>query len=190
MAVGAPAGSIIGRNLNLIVGPDDKVLQEQTGLVWVSDVFHLTINWKPWQAVPGSTGNYWSTVGGREKTAQRHKCKHTGTQIQGRNRGSDSSMGEKRELTIDEVRGRYLIGTNYTSAAVSDNEAKWRGRKRADTYYHVWMTLTQTGTYHWGKNETGCHSSLTWWCSPGVDRSDGSQGVAAIGSWSTDWFGH
>lgn len=55
MAVGAPARSIIGRNLDLIVGPDDEVLQEQAGLVRVGDVFHLTVNWKPRQTVPGSS---------------------------------------------------------------------------------------------------------------------------------------
>lgn len=47
VAIGAPARSIIGCHLDLIVGPDDEFLQEQTGLVRVGDVFHLTINWKP-----------------------------------------------------------------------------------------------------------------------------------------------
>lgn len=47
VAIGAPACSIIGCHLNLIVGPDDEVLKEQAGLVWVGDVFHLAIYWKP-----------------------------------------------------------------------------------------------------------------------------------------------
>lgn len=38
----------------------------------------------------------------------------------------------KRVVTTDELTGRYLIGTNYSIAAVSDNEVKWRGRKGAD----------------------------------------------------------
>lgn len=41
-------------------------------------------------------------------------------------------MVRKREVTTDEWRGRYLIGTNYSIAAVSKNEAKWRGKKGAD----------------------------------------------------------
>lgn len=47
MAVGAPARSVIGRHLDLIVGPDDEVLQEQTALIGAGDVFHLTINREP-----------------------------------------------------------------------------------------------------------------------------------------------
>lgn len=42
-------------------------------------------------------------------------------------------MVTKRGVTADEWRRRYLIGTNYSIAAVSENEAKWRGKKGADT---------------------------------------------------------
>lgn len=47
VAVGAPARSVVGRDLDLVIGPDDEVLQQQTGLVRIRDVFHLAINWKP-----------------------------------------------------------------------------------------------------------------------------------------------
>ena len=47
VAVGSPARSVIGRHLDLIVGPDDEVLQEQAALVRVGDVFHLAVNRKP-----------------------------------------------------------------------------------------------------------------------------------------------
>lgn len=47
VAVGAPARSVVGRHLDLVIGPDDEVLQQQAGLVWVGDVFHLAIDWKP-----------------------------------------------------------------------------------------------------------------------------------------------
>lgn len=47
VAVGAPARSVVSRDLDLVIGPDDELLQQQTGLVRVRDVFHLAINWKP-----------------------------------------------------------------------------------------------------------------------------------------------
>lgn len=47
VAVGAPARAVVGRDLDLVIGPDDEVLQQQTGLVRIRDVFHLAINWKP-----------------------------------------------------------------------------------------------------------------------------------------------
>lgn len=47
VAVGAPARAVVGRDLDLVIGPDDEVLQQQAGLVWTGDVFHLAINWKP-----------------------------------------------------------------------------------------------------------------------------------------------
>lgn len=47
VAVGAPARSVIGGHLDLIVGPDDEVFQEQAGLVRVRDIFHLTVNREP-----------------------------------------------------------------------------------------------------------------------------------------------
>lgn len=52
-------------------------------------------------------------------------------------------MVTKREVTTDEWRGRYLIDTNYSTAAVSENEAKWRGRKGAD------ITVIITSEWHW-----------------------------------------
>lgn len=154
MAVGAPAGSIIGRNLNLIVGPDDKVLQEQTGLVWVSDVSHLTINWKPWQAVPGSRGSNWSTAGGRDKTAQRdinvnileHKFKEQIVAVAAvwekkKQCRKGHIMATKRELTTDEVRGRYLIGTNYSTAV---EEWQWSEMERKKRGWHLLSRLNDT----------------------------------------------
>lgn len=70
VAIGAPACSIIGCHLDLVVGPDDEVLQEQTGLVWVGDVFHLAIHWKPRQTVPGSTGSNRLTEVGRDRQTE------------------------------------------------------------------------------------------------------------------------
>ena len=52
-------------------------------------------------------------------------------------------MVTKGEVTTDEWRGRYLIGTNYSIAAVSENEAKWRGRKGAD------IPVIITSEWHW-----------------------------------------
>lgn len=47
VAVGAPPCSVVGGHLDLIVGPDDEVLQEQAALVRVGDIFHLAINRQP-----------------------------------------------------------------------------------------------------------------------------------------------
>ena len=49
---------------------------------------------------------------------------------------------QKGEVTTDEWRGKYLIGANYSIAAVSENEAKWRGRKGAD------ITVIITSEWH------------------------------------------
>lgn len=47
VAVGAPPRPVVGSHLDLIVGPDDEVLQEQAALVRVGDIFHLAINRQP-----------------------------------------------------------------------------------------------------------------------------------------------
>lgn len=52
MAVGAPARSVIGRHLDLIVGPDDEVLQQQVGHIWTGDVLDLVVDRQPGQTVP------------------------------------------------------------------------------------------------------------------------------------------
>lgn len=51
-------------------------------------------------------------------------------------------MVPKREVATVEWRGRYLIGTNYSAAAASRNEVKWRGRKGAD------ITVIITSEWH------------------------------------------
>lgn len=48
----------------------------------------------------------------------------------------------KREVRTDEWRGRYLIGTNYSIAAVSGKHAKWRGGKGAE------ITVIITSEWH------------------------------------------
>lgn len=55
-AVHPQAGAVVRRHLDLVVGPDDEVLQEQVVDVGVGDVLELVAHGQPGQAVPGHEG--------------------------------------------------------------------------------------------------------------------------------------
>lgn len=48
----AQTGPVVSSHLDLIVGPDDEVLQEQVGHVWTGDVLELVVHRQPAQSVP------------------------------------------------------------------------------------------------------------------------------------------
>lgn len=52
MAERAQARPIVGSHLDLVVGPDDEVLQEQVGHIWTGDVLELVVHWQSSQTVP------------------------------------------------------------------------------------------------------------------------------------------
>lgn len=52
VAKGPQAGPVVGSHLDLVVGPDDQVLQEQVGHVRAGDVLELVVHRQPGQAVP------------------------------------------------------------------------------------------------------------------------------------------
>lgn len=52
-AVDPQAGAVVGGHLDLIVGPDDEVLQEEVVDLGVGDVLELVPHGQPGQAVPG-----------------------------------------------------------------------------------------------------------------------------------------
>lgn len=52
-AVHPQASAVVRRHLNLIVGPDDEVLQEQVVDISIGDVLELVAHGQPGQAVPG-----------------------------------------------------------------------------------------------------------------------------------------
>lgn len=43
---------VVSGHLDLIVGPDDEVLQKQVSHVWTGDVLELVVHWQPSQTVP------------------------------------------------------------------------------------------------------------------------------------------
>ncbi|TNN35607.1 hypothetical protein EYF80_054228 [Liparis tanakae] len=49
MAEGAQTRPVVGRHLNLIVSPDDEVLQQQVGHIGTGDVLHLVVHRQPSQ---------------------------------------------------------------------------------------------------------------------------------------------
>lgn len=51
MAESTQPRSIVCSHLNLIVGPDDEVLQEQVGHIWTGNVLDLVVHRQPGQAV-------------------------------------------------------------------------------------------------------------------------------------------
>lgn len=55
-AVHPQAGAVVCRHLNLVVGPDDEVLQQQVVDLGVGDVLELVAHGQPGQAVPGDRG--------------------------------------------------------------------------------------------------------------------------------------
>lgn len=48
----AQTGPVESGHLDLIVGPDDEVLQKQVGHVWTGDVLELVVHRQPGQTVP------------------------------------------------------------------------------------------------------------------------------------------
>lgn len=54
VAEGAQTGTVVGRHLDLIVGPDDEILQQQVGHIWTGDVPDLVIPWQTCQPVPNA----------------------------------------------------------------------------------------------------------------------------------------
>lgn len=55
-AVDTEPGAVVGRHLDLVVGPDDEVLQQQVVDVGVRDVLELVPDGQPGQAVPAGNG--------------------------------------------------------------------------------------------------------------------------------------
>lgn len=51
MAESAQPRPVVRSHLNLIVGPDDEVLQEQVGHIWTGDVLDLVVHRQPGQTV-------------------------------------------------------------------------------------------------------------------------------------------
>ena len=58
MAEGAQPGAIVGRHLDLVVGPDDEFLQQQVGHVGGGDVHDLVVTGQTREPVP--RGSTWS----------------------------------------------------------------------------------------------------------------------------------
>ena len=52
VAESAQTRPVVGGHLDLIVGPDDEVLQQQVGHFWTGDVLHLVVDRQPSQTVP------------------------------------------------------------------------------------------------------------------------------------------
>lgn len=43
---------VVGSHLDLVVGPDDEVLQQQVGHIWAGDVLDLVVDRQPGQTIP------------------------------------------------------------------------------------------------------------------------------------------
>lgn len=61
MAENAQTCPIVGSHLNLIVSPDDEVLQQQVGHIWAGNVLDLVVHGQPSETVP--VKSYTSSTG-------------------------------------------------------------------------------------------------------------------------------
>lgn len=52
MAESAQTCPIVGSHLNLIIGPDDEVFQQQCGHIWAGNVLDLVVHRQPSETIP------------------------------------------------------------------------------------------------------------------------------------------
>lgn len=146
------------------------IRSSRSRLVWSGLVIFFI-----WQSTGSPDRQYLAAEGviNRQKEGEtdhkdRHKYKYIRTQIPGRNRRSESSNGrdvmqdwfyngcKKRGDNIGIERKAF----NWNQLFYCRGERQWsemEGKKRSwhNSYYHIWMTVTQTGTYPWKEIRLG-----------------------------------